>query len=159
MKTNEVIKSIQRNPVVTSNIPLEAQMGYPVFSLGEGKLFVSFLFNLSRLDNQSVSLFLPRYSLKVIYPFNKIVKFEDLAYSKNHSFHEFETPVSTLTLSSLHSVSSKAKMEDLIVQSDRLLEEYETQKMISNDKFDTCRKLVYSLIAPTFLAIYKEETE
>lgn len=159
MNMDELIHSIKRHPVVLSSIPLEAQMGYPVFNLQNGVLRVTCLFNRSKLSGEQVSLYLPRYVIELIYPFKKVARFEDLSLKLNIGSEEFPSPVASYALQTLKQESYRQKLEALVAQGNQILSQYETAQTVPTALLSEYRQLVYQIVPSAFLQLYLNETE
>lgn len=159
MTIREVIDAIQKHPAVLCSIPLEASMGFPAVTICNNRLCLHFLYYNTKLTEDKILLYEPRYSLKTVHPFNRIVKIEDLSYNPKHAFHAFLSPKGSIALTAAEGLMQREKAEVLFASVDQLLNSYEKDKLIAPEALEEYRLKLYQTVNAVHLPMYRNETE
>jgi hypothetical protein len=159
MTIRDVINKMQRHPAVMSSIPLEVQMGFPAAIMYENRLCLHFLYYNTKILEERVLLYEPRYSLRAVYPFNHIVKLEDLKYNSKNINKDFVSPVGSIDITANSVVSQRKNINTLFTLGDKLLEHCERHETITQNELKEYQLQLYLTINPAHLQIYKDETE
>ena len=157
MNTTELFKLLRKNPNVASSIPMEAQMGYPVYTMDENKLCVNIFFHFSKQENQSIVQYHPRYIISAIYPFEKIIRFEDLLFAKRYSKEVFSAPLEIISIDSMKEKLFVEQMKNLFLASDHILEGFQKNNIVSSTELGKYRKDLENILHPALKKLYQEE--
>lgn len=83
MNAQEMMDKLARHPMVHANIGLQMQLGLPYLEKKNGKLCVTFLPHREDFHDGRMEFFTPQYRISWVYPFERIVFFENRLYSEN----------------------------------------------------------------------------
>ena len=95
MDAKEVIKKLSQHPVVTNDMAMQIQLGLPYLEKRNGKLCISFEPHVERLNGEKIDFYKPQYSIAWVYPFDRLIFFQNLSYSDNIGLTE---PVVSISL-------------------------------------------------------------
>lgn len=84
VKIEEIQKKIQMHSLWLKEIPVGFQLGLPILSIQCNRLCISFLIYRTVPASFGLELFPPRYFATWMYPFDKVVRFLDLAFQKTY---------------------------------------------------------------------------
>ena len=82
LTVEEIQRKIQMQPLWRMEIPMGFQLGLPLLSVEYGQLCLSFLIYRTARIAGGLEIFSPGYFATWIYPFDKIVRFADLAFQE-----------------------------------------------------------------------------
>lgn len=83
MNAQEMLEKLIRHPVVQGSIGLQMQLGLPYLEKRNGKLCVTFLPHREEFREGAMEFFAPQYRVTWVYPFDRVVFFENRLYSQN----------------------------------------------------------------------------
>jgi hypothetical protein len=118
-----------------------------------------FMFFGTAKSGQTVKLLLPRYSIKMVFPFNRVIKFEDLAYNPQYADCDFSIPVATIELNAEEDAKQREKVEKLFQMGDTLLQQYSEIKTIDTGDLSAYQEQLYLTISPAHVETYRQETK
>jgi hypothetical protein len=159
MTIRDVINKMQRHPAVTSCIAIEAQMGFPAAALHNDRLCLQFFYYNTKLSEERILLYEPRYLLKTVYPFNQITKMEDLTFNPKYAHKDFLSPGGSIEITPDLVAAQHKNIDKLFTLGDKLLEHCERHEMIPQEELREYQLQLYKTINPVHLQTYKDETE
>lgn len=139
MDSLKVIREILSNPMLKSNMSLQMQLGLPYLEKKRDKLCMSFKPHMEKLVDGKVAYYAPRYSLALVYPFKKIVKFLDLSYEMAV---DTSAPVAEIDAGELASTGA-ACMNELYDACTRVLEFQEQDGKVSDMSIQKYQRAYY----------------
>ncbi len=77
MTLRETESRLHGSPLFDYEIPLQMQLGLPYLYEKNGSLFLNYFLHRQRYESGMLHLYPKRYQLELIYPFRRIVLFED----------------------------------------------------------------------------------
>ena len=80
MNASEMMEKLAHHSVVSGNVGMQMQLGLPWFEKRNGKLCVSLLPHREDCRDGNVEFFAPQYRITWVYPFDRIVFFENSRY-------------------------------------------------------------------------------
>ena len=83
MNAKELVAQLARHPVVSSDMAMQMQLGLPYLEKRNGKLCISFKPHQEVLQDGMISFFAPQYEIAWVYPFNRLIHFDNLLYSSS----------------------------------------------------------------------------
>ncbi|MBQ8621402.1 MAG: hypothetical protein IJ422_03710 [Oscillospiraceae bacterium] len=93
MDALELVKKLSAHPVVEGSMSMQVQLGLPYLEKRHGKLCVSFLAHREDYRDGKMDFFAPQYKIAWVYPFHKLIAFENCLY---YGDGDFSAPVCTL---------------------------------------------------------------
>lgn len=156
MNAQEMMEKLARHPMVHANIGLQMQLGLPYLEKKNGKLCVTFLPHREDFRDGMMEFFTPQYRITWVYPFERIVFFENKLYS--------ETPE---TVNMVHAIPveryaerSRFLLKDLYAQCSDVLAVYERDKTVSDVTLRKYQKAYFEAVQALGLAVvYGERSE
>lgn len=82
MKTNEFIDKFAASDFVRNELPLQMQLGLPYLFKKNNRLYVKFFPHKENFAEGHIEIYERQYSLEVVYPSCRVVKFVDLIYDE-----------------------------------------------------------------------------
>lgn len=83
MDANELVKKLSHHPVVTSDMAMQVQLGLPYLEKRKGSLCISFKPHREAIRDGMLEFYPPVYEIAWVYPSNRLIRFENLAYSQD----------------------------------------------------------------------------
>lgn len=154
MSIQTFLKGIQRSPVVTGTIPLEAQMGLPVLSMVGPTLCVQCFFATTQLTEQTLLLHTPQYVLLVSYPHGRLLSFSNLAFDPRFADTDFAAPVGQIILSQEAGEAHGRRMDTVFRQCGALLARYEEEGTLDAAALSAYRTLLQRTVDPGQWPVY-----
>lgn len=154
MSIQTFLKGIQRSPVVTGTIPLEAQMGLPVLSVVGSTLCVQCFFATTELTQEAILLHTPQYVLQVSYPHGRLLSFSNLAFDARFAGTDFSAPVGQIALSQEAGEAHGRRMDTVYRQCGALLARYEEEGALDAAALSAYRTLLQRTVDPGQWPVY-----
>ena len=146
MDAKEMLRKLSSHPVVRGDMALQVQLGIPFLEVRQGKLCVRCLPHREEYRAGFLDFYEPQYEIIWVYPFDKIIRFEDIGYFDSESRSE---PVVSLK-AEVYALRGKLILKDLYDQCTGLLTAYEREKTISDAALrryqKACREAVRDLV-------------
>ncbi len=77
MTLREIEIRLRSHPLIECEIPLQVQFGLPYLYEKRGQLFLRYILHRQKFESGMLFIFSKRYELELMYPFRRIVLFED----------------------------------------------------------------------------------
>lgn len=117
MDALELVKKLSAHPVVEGSMTMAVQLGLPYLEKRNDKLCIRFLAHREDYREGAIECFAPQYRLAWVYPFQKLISFENCLY---YGDGDFSAPVCTLPVERFAG-RGKYIMLDLYDQCSRVL--------------------------------------
>lgn len=128
MNAQEMIEKLARHPIVHTNIGLQMQLGFPYLEKKNGKLCVTFLPHREDYCDGVIQFFTPQYRITWVYPFERIVFFENSLY---YDAPNLSQPVQAVPVER-YAERGSFLLKDLYAQCSDVLAVYERDKEVSD---------------------------
>ena len=128
MNAQEMIEKLARHPIVRGNVGLQMQLGLPWLEKKNGKLCVTFLPHREDHKDGMIVFFTPQYRISWVYPFDRIVFFENRLYSETP---EPAKPAQTVS-AERYAERGRFLLKELYAQCSDVLAVYERDKGVSD---------------------------
>ncbi|MDC7287985.1 hypothetical protein NXH76_09235 [Blautia schinkii] len=142
MTGRELMKNIQRHPVVTATVPLQLELQWPQLTIENDKLCARFYFCRTQLSGEYMRVDFPGYVLKLSFPFRHVVLLEDLSYRKEC---QGEKP-GWLSLTEENAAVMKNRAELLFQRLDDVLKQYETDGTVTQERLTSYHSLLMQMV-------------
>jgi len=128
MNAQEMIEKLARHPIAHGGIGLQMQLGLPYLEKKNGKLCVTFLPHREDCRDDRMEFFTPQYRITWVYPFDRVVFFENRLYSENS---ETAKMVHTIPMER-YAERGRFLLKDLYAHCSEVLAVYERDKAVSD---------------------------
>lgn len=128
MDAKEIVKTLALHPVVFSDMSMQMQLGLPYLEKKKGKLCISFKPHKEMLHDDKILFFAPQYELAWVYPFNKLIHFDNLLYSSSVNV---SIPVAETKIDDYAKLAPYVS-DELYNECSRLLSAYEEEGTVSD---------------------------
>lgn len=142
MNAQEMMEKLVRHPMLYSNIGLQMQLGLPYLEKRHGKLCVSFLPHREACENGNILFFAPQYKITWVYPFERVVFFENSLY---YDAPDLAQPLGTMPLER-YGERGKFLLKDLYAQCTDVLQLYERDKTVSEVTLRRYQKVYFETV-------------
>lgn len=142
MNANEMMEKLARSPAVHANIGMQMQLGLPYLEKKNGKLCVSFLPHREECRDNAMQFFTPQYKITWVYPFDRIVFFENSLYGDEPVVPQL---VQTIPLER-YAQRGKYILLDLFEQCSRVLSMQERDGDVSDVTLKRYQKAYYEAV-------------
>lgn len=142
MDSLKIIEQINSNPIVKMNMSMQMQLGFPYLEKIGKYLCMSFKPHMEMPAGDEIKYYTPQYDLKLVYPFQKIIKFEDLSFTENGIENK---PVAGVKISSLVS-DGKAAMDELYEACTRVLNFQKEDGKVSDTSIKKYQQKYYEIV-------------
>lgn len=142
MDSLKIIEKINANTIVKTNMSMQMQLGFPYLEKIGQYLCMSFKPHMEMPSGNKIEYYRPRYELKLVYPFDKIIKFEDLSFRDTDTI---EKPVASISISELVS-DGKVAMNELYEACTRVLDFQEEDGRVSDVSIKIYQKKYFEVI-------------
>lgn len=128
MNAMEMMEKLARHPVVRTSVGMQMQLGIPYLEKKNGKLCVSVLPHREECRDGAMLFYAPQYRITWVYPFERIVFFENSLYSGSDMNPEVVHSISV----DRYAERGRFLMKDLYEQCGGVLAVYERDKSVSD---------------------------
>lgn len=142
MDAKEVVKKLSQHPVMTNDMAMQIQLGFPYLEKSNGKLCISFKPHMERLDGDNIGFYRPQYSIKWVYPFEHLISFENLGYSQSI---DLTVPVAKIPMK-IYSRHGVYMVEQLYEKCTRVLSFQEMDGRISDLTLKKYQQAYYEVV-------------
>ena len=142
MNSLKIVEQINSNPVVKTNMSMQMQLGFPYLEKRGEFLCMSFKPHMEMPNADEIKYYGQQYELVLVYPFKKIIKFEDLSFSKTGVA---DHPVASVKISSLLS-DGKEAMDELYEACTRVLNFQDEDGKVSDTSIKKYQKKYFEVV-------------
>lgn len=142
MDSLKIIQKINSNPIVKMNMSMQMQLGFPFLEKKGDYLCMSFKPHMEMPDGDSIKYYTPQYELVLVYPFEKIIKYEDLSFSNTGAVNK---PIANVKIRTLLS-DGKAAMDELYEACNRVLDFQKEDGRVSDTSIKKYQKKYYEVV-------------
>lgn len=142
MDARKLLKKLSSHPAVACDMALQVQLGLPYLEKKNNRLCISFMPHVESLDGEDILFFAPQYHITWVYPFEHVVYFEDLSYSRNM---DAGNPVYTESLSK-YAKRGKYVLNGLFDECTRVLSIQEKNGMVSDVTVQKYQKTYFDAV-------------
>ncbi len=154
MDAKELVKKLAQHPLVKSDMPLQVQLGLPYLELRGGKLCISFKPHRELCADGKIAFYPQQYEIAWAYPFEKVIRFTNLAYEKKIDASE---PVGCISLDRMAG-GGRYLLEELYSECSRVITFREKEGKVSDVMLKKYQRLYYETAGQLRLsALYGEE--
>lgn len=155
MNAAKMMEKLTRHSVVYENIGMQMQLGLPYFEKRNEKLCVSFLPHREDCRDGNMMFFAPQYKITWLYPFDRIIFFENSRYYGEDKAME---AVQTIPVER-YAERGRFLLKALYEQCDNVLALYERDKAISDVTLRKYRKVYFETVQALGLTgVYGEDS-
>lgn len=154
MDALELVKKLSSHPVVEENMVMQVQLGLPYLEKRNGKLCIRFLPHREDYRDGEISFFAPQYKITWVYPFHRLISFENCLY---YGEPDLSGPVCTLSAERFAG-RGRYILLDLYAQCSRVLTLQERDGEVSEVTLNRYRKAFYEAVRELGLTkVYGED--
>lgn len=154
MDAKEMLRKLASHPVVRADMAMQVQLGIPFLEVRQGKLCVRCLPHREEYQAGFLDFYKPQYEITWVYPFDKIIRFEDAGYFSSEPCGK---PVISLK-AEVYALRGKLLLKDLYDQCSGLLAVYEAEGTASDAALrryqKACREAVRELGLAEIYEVY-----
>ena len=99
MDSVQIVKKISSHYLVTHDMPLQIQLGFPYLEKKNGMLYMSFKAHKEVYRAGSIDFYMPQFELVLSFPFEHVVSFKMLETESNMPFEAVASVVEKQMLS------------------------------------------------------------
>lgn len=155
MNAVEMMNKLSMHPVVRADMVMQVQLGLPFLEKRMDKLCVSVLPHREEYREGCVKSYLPQYKAVWVYPFDKLIAFENTAY---FCPVDLSRPVSSVTAEK-YALRGKYILNELYEQCSGVLAAYERNGTVSDVALRRYQRAYYEAVRELDLtAVYGEES-
>lgn len=156
MNAQEMIEKLVCHPLVRSSVGMQMQLGIPYMEKRNGKLCVSFLPHREDFREGNLVLFAPQYKITWVYPFDRVVFFENSLYCA-----EGKEPAAVQTVSAArYAERGRFLLKELYELCSDLLAVYERDKAVSEVTLRKYQKAYFETVqALDLTGVYGEDSK
>lgn len=142
MNATEMMEKLSCHPVVRDNVGMQMQLGLPWLEKRNGKLCVSLLPHREDCRDGAMAFFAPQYKITWVYPFDRIVFFENGLYNGKTEAPQVvhSTPVERYVQ------RGRFLIKDLYEQCSRVLAVYERDQDVSDVTLGKYQKAYFETV-------------
>lgn len=154
MDAKELVKRLAQHPLVKSDMPLQVQLGLPYLELKGRKLCISFKPHRELCANGRIAFYPQQYEIAWAYPFEKVIRFANLAYEKEI---DASKPVGCISLDWMAG-GGRYLLEELYSECSRVITFWEKEGKVSDVMLKKYQRLYYETAGQFRLsALYGEK--
>lgn len=142
MDAKEMMHILSTHSVVRSDMTMQVQLGLPYLDKRMDKLCVSCLPHREEYRDECVVFYQPQYRITWVYPFQKIIAFENSAYFRPLNCSE---PVCSVK-SEQYILRGRSVLNELYAQCSGLLAAYEREGTVSDVALRRYRREYYEAV-------------
>lgn len=142
MNAKELVTQLARHPVVASDMAMQVQLGLPYLEKRNGKLCISFKPHQEVLHDETIAFFAPQYEIAWVYPFNRLIHFDNLLYS---TAVDLVKPVQTIRVRD-YAMRGTFLVEELYRECSRVLSIQESDGTVSDITLRKYRKAYFEVV-------------
>lgn len=142
MDARELLKKLSSHPAVACDMALQVQLGLPYLERKNNRLCISFMPHVESLDGENILFFAPQYHITWVYPFEHVVYFENLSYSRSLDTSD---PVHTESLTK-YANHGRYILNGLFEECTRVLSFYEKNGMVSDVTIQKYQKSYFDAV-------------
>ena len=139
MDAKELVKKLAQHPLVKSDMPLQVQLGLPYLDIRGGKLCISFRPHRELCADGKIVFYPQQYEIAWAYPFEKVIRFSNLAYEKDIDALE---PAGCIRLEQMAG-GGKYLLEELYSECSRVITFWEQEGSVSDVMLRKYQRLYY----------------
>ena len=128
MNAKEMLQILSAHPMVKSDMAMQMQLGLPYLGKRVERLCVTCLPHREECSEGSVHFYLPQYRITWVYPFQKVIFFENSAYYRQANHSEPACSVK----SEQYILRGRSVLNELFALCSELLTAYEQKGTISD---------------------------
>lgn len=142
MTLREIETRLHGSPFFDYEIPLQMQFGLPYLYEKNGSLFLQYFLHRQRYESGMLYLYPKRYQLELLYPFRRIVLFEDC---RRHTLDDAEIPVCMVNKNRLIA-EGKIVLDELYVKADQVIDFWMVDRTLFEKSFFDFGKIRMEII-------------
>lgn len=139
MNTDKLLRKMSKHPLIRSDISLQVQFGLPLLEKRNECLCMSFKPHKEILENGKLFVYPQQYEVEFIYPFNHIIKFNNLIYYQKI---DLSKPISFIDPQWM-ATKGKYILNELYNACDRVLKFQEQDGKVSDLSISKYQKIYY----------------
>ncbi len=142
MTLREIEIRLRSHPLIECEIPLQVQFGLPYLYEKNGQLFLRYLLHRQRYEGGILLIYPKRYELELIYPFRRIVLFEDC---RRHMPEHTETLLCSVEADRLLTCG-KMLLEELYAKADKVIHFWGQDRALLEKSLLDCQNVRQEII-------------